>query len=215
MLHTLNLSLTNNNNNLTKLGISYMKNKQYDMMKKCFDASSVYNIEALYYYGLYYRTIEKNTSKANECFTHAIQLDIDKSISDDTQKKKIDLIKKIKNNDVDVYYGLGLYYFFVEKNYVLMKLYFDMSIECNKTQFNLGKIYCDLAIYHEDIEKNNDLAINNYHLSIENNNLFGMYKLKQLCIKNNINIYDCLIKINKKNQLVFSEMADYKKYNIY
>ena len=86
------------------------------------------------------------------------------------------LIKKLSNNVVDIknvrnLRNFGIYYY-NNKNYLLMKLYFVLAIEygCMESAYNL-------AFYYQEVEKKYHYMKAYYELAITKGDVYSMYKL--------------------------------------
>ena len=86
------------------------------------------------------------------------------------------LINKLSNNVVDIknvrnLCDMGIYYY-NNKNYLLMKLYFVLAIEygCMESAYNL-------AFYYQEVEKKYHYMKAYYEFAITKGDIYAMYKL--------------------------------------
>lgn len=89
-----------------------------------------------------------------------------------------------KNPNIILY--LGLYYQYIKNEYEKMMICYDKNIQINSNSNSM----IQYGIYYENIEKNKELAIEYYKMSIKYSNSFGYYKLAKIINSDNIDIID-------------------------
>ena len=136
----------------------------------------------LFYYGYYYKNLEKNYDLMKKYYFMAVELGSAGSMNNlafyyNTVEKNYDLTKKYYSMAIELgnsasMRNLGCYYETVEKNYDLMKKYYIMAIELgfSNAMHNLGH-------YYKNVEKNYDLMKKYFFMAIELGNSDSMHNL--------------------------------------
>jgi TPR repeat protein len=114
-------------------------------------------------------------------------------------------------------FELALYYQNIEKNYSLMKNYYNISINLN----NVKAMY-NLAVYYDYIEYNDTMAIKYYNMAIAHNHIDSLYLLGMIHQRRGnyelmihyLTIADQKGHIDAKNKLYYHKnFIDNVKYN--
>lgn len=207
---------------LCNLGIYYLeieKNTE-NMLKYCLLASNNDNIKSIYYLGKYYFELGPNIENYNQMkkyFNKIIEInESNKSNFNDPDMdeylpnvlfilgwyymnieiniklaKHYYLLAHYKDN-IHATYNLGLYFLFVEKDYVQVKVFFHMLInDLNSIDyfgFSKNKLLSEslfiLGWFYHNIELNKQLAIQYYSMALDKDNDKSLNNLKLLYSSN-------------------------------